>query len=236
MSSMSAERSSCSQLSREKKADCAFPAAIRCAPAGHALSVPVISRFWSRCCWGTAAIEIAYIYMYVYTGASRDNFSSESTIYLSSSEEDEVVSRDCWAVAAPIMFQLLIWETSLLILPRILESEWRSRAEGFHIRLQRQSWCPWPRTYEGRSLWGRAGYTALHGARLSSVPSGDRSTNPASVPGRSGLQRALLSVSPARKRSGTERLATPSGVFRAARVAVPCRSSASGHWASSSKH
>ncbi len=53
MSSMSAERSSCSQLSREKKADCAFPAAIRCAPAGHAprsVSVPVISRFWSRCC------------------------------------------------------------------------------------------------------------------------------------------------------------------------------------------
>ncbi len=45
---------------------------------------------------------------------------------------------------------------------------------------------------EGRPLWGRAGYTALHGARLSSVPSGDQSANPASVPGRSGLQRALL--------------------------------------------
>ncbi len=45
-----------------------------------------------------------------------------------------------------------------------------------------------PRTGEGRPLWGRVGYTALHGARLSSVPSGDQSANPASVPGRSGLQ------------------------------------------------
>ncbi len=35
------------------------------------------------------------------------------------------------------------------------------------------------RTYEGRPLWGRAVYTALHGARLSSVPSGDQSANPA---------------------------------------------------------
>ncbi len=45
---------------------------------------------------------------------------------------------------------------------------------------------PRPRTGEGRPLWGRAVYTALHGARLSSVPSGDQSANPASVPGRSG--------------------------------------------------
>ncbi len=48
-----------------------------------------------------------------------------------------------------------------------------------------------PRTYEDRPLWGRAVYTALHGARLSSVPSGDQSANPASVPGRSGFQRAV---------------------------------------------
>ncbi len=95
---------------------------------------------------------------------------------------------------------------------------------------------PWPRTYEDRPLWGRAGYTALHGARLSSVPSGDQSANPASVPGCSGLQRALLSVSSTRKRSGAERLATPSGVSRAARAAFPCRSSASGHRASRSKY
>ncbi len=31
----------------------------------------------------------------------------------------------------------------------------------------------------GQALWGRAVYTALHGARLSSVPSGDQSANPA---------------------------------------------------------
>ncbi len=83
---------------------------------------------------------------------------------------------------------------------------------------------PRPRTGEGRPLWGRAVYTALHGARLSSVPSGDQSANPASVPGRSGLQRALFSVSSAQKCSGAGRLATPSGVSRAARSAVPCRS------------
>ncbi len=53
---------------------------------------------------------------------------------------------------------------------------------------------PRPRTGEGRPLWGRAGYTALHGARLSSVPSGDQSANPASVPGRSGLQGAAVSI------------------------------------------
>ncbi len=33
---------------------------------------------------------------------------------------------------------------------------------------------------EGRPLWGRAVYTALHGARLSSVPSGDQSLSKSS--------------------------------------------------------
>ncbi len=89
---------------------------------------------------------------------------------------------------------------------------------------------PRPRTGEGRPLWGRAVYTALHGARLSSVPSGDQSANPASVPGRSGFQRAFLSVSSAQKCSGA---ALDS---RAARSAVPCRSSAPGHRASRSKY
>ncbi len=88
----------------------------------------------------------------------------------------------------------------------------------------------------GQALWGRAVYTALHGARLSSVPSGDQSANPASVPGRSGLQRAFLSVSSAQKCSGAGKLATPSGVSRAARSAVPCRSSIPGHRASLSKY
>ncbi len=88
---------------------------------------------------------------------------------------------------------------------------------------------PRPRTGEGL-------YTAIHSARLSSVPSGDQSANPASVPGRSGFQRAFLSVSSAQKCSGAGRLATPSGISRAARSAVPCRSSAPGHWASRSKY
>ncbi len=80
-----------------------------------------------------------------------------------------------------------------------------------------------PRTYEGRPRWGKAAYTAVYGAHLSSVPSGDRSANPATVgvPGRSDLQRAHISVSSARKRSGTEMLATPSGVSRAASSANP---------------
>ncbi len=81
-------------------------------------------------------------------------------------------------------------------------------------------------------------YTSSYGARLSSVPSGDRSANPAiyGASGHSGLQQALLSVFSAWKRSETERLATSSGVSRAARSAISCRSSVSGHRASSSKY
>ncbi len=56
------------------------------------------------------------------------------------------------------------------------------------------------------------------------------------LPGRSGLQRALLSVSSTRKCSGAERLAAPLRGSRAARAGVPCRSSASGHRAISSKY
>ncbi len=95
---------------------------------------------------------------------------------------------------------------------------------------------PWPRAFEGRPLWGRAVYTASHGARLSSVPLGDRSANPASVPGRSGLQRALLSVSSAHKCSRAGRLDIPLGFSRAARLAISCWPSASGHPASRSKY
>ncbi len=98
------------------------------------------------------------------------------------------------------------------------------------------SWCQWPRAFEGQPLWGRAVYTASYGARLSSVPSGDRSANPVSVPGRSSLQRALLSISSTQKCSGAGRLANPSAVSRAARSAVSCRSPASGHRASRSKY
>ncbi len=88
-----------------------------------------------------------------------------------------------------------------------------------------------------RPLWGRAVHTSVYGARLSSVPSGDRSVSSAALgaPGHSDLQRVSFSAS-VRKRSGPERLATSKKVFRTARSAVPCRSSTSGHQASSSKH
>ncbi len=99
-----------------------------------------------------------------------------------------------------------------------------------------QSWCLLPRTYEGRPRRGRAAYTAVYGARLSSVPSGDRSANPASVPGRSGLQRAHISVSSARKRSGAEMLATPSGVSAAASSAFSCRCAVPGYQTSRSNY
>ncbi len=113
----------------------------------------------------------------------------------------------------------------------------RSEDHRFNRRLRlMQSWCPLPRTYEGRPRRGRAAYTAVYGARLSSVPSGDRSANPASVPGRSGLQRAHISVSSARKRSGAEMLATPSGVSAAASSAFSCRCAVPGYQTSRSNY
>ncbi len=90
---------------------------------------------------------------------------------------------------------------------------------------------------EGRPLWGRAVHTSVYGAHLSSVPSGDRSVFPATLgaSGHSDLQQISFSAS-VQKRSGPERFATSEKVFRTARSAIPCRSSASGHRASSFKH
>ncbi len=85
----------------------------------------------------------------------------------------------------------------------------------------KRSWCLRLRTVEGGPCWGRAGCTALHGVRLSSAPSGDRSANPARAPGCRGLPRVPLSVLSARKRSGAESLATPSGISQAATSVVP---------------
>ncbi len=136
------------------------------------------------------------------------------------------------------MFQLLIRGMSLLVLARIGVRVTRPGRRRIcrSIVFGQNALMPMIQGLEGRPLWGRAVYTALHGARLSSVPSGDQSANPASVPGRRGFQRAFLSVSSAQKCSGAGRLATPSGVSRAARSAVPCRSSAPGHRASRSKY
>ncbi len=89
----------------------------------------------------------------------------------------------------------------------------------------KKPWDWWPRAYEGSPHWGRAAFTAVYGARLAPVPLGDRSANPAmyGFPGRSDLQRAHISVYSARKHSGAEMLATPSGVSGVASSAVPCR-------------
>ncbi len=89
----------------------------------------------------------------------------------------------------PIVFQLLIRGMSLLVLARIgvrVTLPGRRRICG-SIVFGQNALMPMVQGLEGRPLWGRAVYTALHGARLSSVPSGDQSANPFSVPGRSGL-------------------------------------------------
>ncbi len=115
---------------------------------------------------------------------SRDN------VYLSSSKE--------------VVFQLLIRGMSLPVLARIgvrVTRPGRRRICG-SIVFGQNALLPMVQGLEDRPLWGRAVYTALHGARLSSVPSGDQSANPASVLGHSGLQRAFLSVSSAQKCSG----------------------------------
>ncbi len=97
---------------------------------------------------------------------------------------------------------------------------------------------PAPYFNEGRPLWGRAAYTTVHNVHLSSVPSGDRSANPAtySVPGRNDLQRAHISVSSAQKRSGAEMLATPSGVSRTASSAFSSRCAVLGYQTSRSDY
>ncbi len=148
-----------------------------------------------------------------------------------------MVSLGCWAEQPQLCFSSLFGECHFsysqnrvrVTLPG------RRRICG-SIVFGQNALMPTVQSLEGRPFWGRAVYTALHGACLSSVPSGDQSANPASVPGRSGLQRALLSVSSAQKCSGAGRHATPSGVSRAARSTVPCRSSAPGHRASHSKY
>ncbi len=98
-------------------------------------------------------------------------------------------------------------------LPRILESEW-----GFGLKASSRRWLCRPSfsldslqlerpdayapgLLRAGLLWGRVVYTATHGARLSSVPSGDWSANPATdgASGHSSLQRMILSVSSTRK-------------------------------------
>ncbi|XDV19881.1 hypothetical protein PO909_025279 [Leuciscus waleckii] len=85
------------------------------------------------------------------------------------------------------------------------------------------------RTNEGSPPRSRAVNTSFHGARLSSVPSGDRSANPAAsgVTGRSGLRRAHISRS-TRKRSGLGMPAPSEEGARAVCSVVPCRCAVTG--------
>ncbi len=132
--------------------------------------------------------------------------------------------------AAPIVFQLLIRGMSLLVLARIgvrVTRPGRRQICG-SIVFGQNALMPWSRALRAGPS-GEERCTPHYTVPVSSVPSGDQSANPASVLGHSGLQRALLSVSSAQKCSGDGRLATPSGVSRAARSAVPCRSSVPGH-------
>ncbi len=78
------------------------------------------------------------------------------------------------------------------LLPRRLR--WSSRG----CWAEQPNRVPAPYFNEGRPLWGRTAYTRYSSVRLSSVPSGDRSANPATygVSGRSDLQRAHLSLPP----------------------------------------
>ncbi len=91
-----------------------------------------------------------------------------------------------------------------------------------------------------QGFWGpaplRKSVHRITWCHLSSVPSGDRSANPISVPGRSGLQQPLSSLSSAQKCSRAGRLATPSRISRAARSAVSSQSPASVHRARCSKY
>ncbi len=190
-----------------------------------------------------------YIYIYIYIvekyiqlyivyetyKSLLGGFSSESTMF--TSLPPRRLRWSAWAAgrSSPNCVPAPIRGMSLLVLARIgvrVTRPGRRRICGSIVFGQNALM----QGLEGRPLWGRAVYTALHSARLSSVPSGDQSANPASVPGRSGLQRAFLSVSSAQKCSGAGRPATPSGVSRAARSAVPCRSSVPGHRASRSKY
>ncbi len=92
--------------------------------------------------------------------------------------------------------------------------------------VRRRSWYCVVETSEDRPLWGRVVYTSPHGARLFSVPSGDRSVNPAGASGGAGLQRAKISMS-AQKLSGSRKFASSRRIIRSASAVIPCRSSAS---------
>ncbi len=97
------------------------------------------------------------------------------------------------------------------------------------------SWCQWPRALEGRPP-GEERCTPHHTVPVS--PQCPQEISLLTLPVFQGVavSSERFSQSLPQKCSGAGRLATPSGVFRAARSAVSCRSPASGHRASRSKY
>ncbi len=157
-----------------------------------------------------------YIYIYIYIYYIVENiynyilymtyksllgyFSSESTMFTSLPPRRLRWSAGLLGGAAPIVFQLLIRGMSLLVLARIgvrVTRPGRRRICG-SIVFGQNALMPMVQGLEGWPLWGRAVYTALHGARLSSVPSGDQSASPASVLGRSSLSERFSQSLPPR--------------------------------------
>ncbi len=112
----------------------------------------------------------------------------EHNVYLSSSKEVEVVSWGCWAEQPQLCSSSLFGECHFSYSQNRIRVTLpgRRRICG-SIVFGQNALMPMVQGLEGRPLWGRAVYTALHGACLSSVPSGDQSANPASVLGHSDL-------------------------------------------------
>ncbi len=94
------------------------------------VSFLLFSNRYSVCvCRSVLQVRCVYIYINIYICVY---FSSKSTMfYLSSSEEVEVVSWGCQAGLPLPCSSSSFRDLSLLVLPRSLELEWRSRAEGF---------------------------------------------------------------------------------------------------------
>ncbi len=181
--------------------------------------------------WLWKVIYILYIYIYIFFFLRRiynyilyrsflGYFSSESTMFTSLPPRRLRWSAGVAGRSSSNRVPAPHSGMSLLVLPKgvgvrvALPGQRQICGSSFSKRKSKKSsarisWCQWPRALEGRPLWGRAVYTASYGARFSSVPSGDQSSNPASVPGCSGLQRALLSVSSA-LRGSLEQLDRPS--------------------------
>ncbi|KAI2645137.1 Transposon Ty3-G Gag-Pol polyprotein [Labeo rohita] len=104
-------------------------------------------------------------------------------------------SRGCCDGAAPAVYQLLV--------PGSSETE-RGHSHSSPSRASVEE-------VGGSPIWGETGSTAVFGVRVPPVPPGDCPANPASVSGRSGLQRASTPVFPAGNVAGLGSSPPPRG-------------------------